>query len=261
VIHTENRPLSRPSRSAQFLTSHKMALFNEFHRVRRFANGIEYDEAREHALSWIELLDKIDEVTNLEQRFDLCGTNAACRSEMIELAKKYGVRLTMHVILSVCKGGHTATYRTRDGHGWFGEQFGTHLSWFTTIDRKDLNPMNQFHDSRTDAQRERGPNELAEQFADLMDKRGNLVELSRKNQQEAVETGLSNVAVMYGSVATLHAYVLSIFREAGADGSLEAIEIAITKAAPFCEEATETEREIVKILKSDAGDAPPRVLH
>jgi hypothetical protein len=261
MIQTETRFPFPSSRSAQFLNSHKMALFNEFHRVRRFANGIEYEEASKHAASWIELLDKIDGCTTLKERFELCGTNVTDRQKMIELAKKYGARLTMHIILSTCKGGHTATYRSRSGTGWFGEQFGTHLSWFTSLDRKDLNPFNQFLDSREDAPRGRAPSELAEQFADLMEKRSKLVELSRKNQQQAAETGLRNVAVMYGAVASVHAHVLSIFREAGADGSLEAIESAIAKAAPFCEEATGTEREIIKIMKSDAEDAPPRVLH
>jgi hypothetical protein len=238
-----------------------MALFNEFHRVRRFANGIEYEEACKHAASWIELLDKIDGCTTLEQRFELCGTNVADRPGMIEHAKKYGARLTMHIILSTCKGGHTATYRSRSGYGWFGEQFGTHLYTFTSIEREDLHPFKQYFEACKDAARKPAPNEVSEQFTDLMEMRRNLVELSRKNQRQAAETGLRNVAVMYGAVASLHAHVLSIFREAGADGSIEAIENAIAKATPFCEEATETEREIVKILKSDAEDAPPRVLH
>lgn len=238
----------------------KMALFNAFHQVRRFANSIEYDEARKYAIAWIGLLDEIDACTTLEQRFELCGTNTADRQGMIDLAKECGARLTMHTILSACKGGHTATYRV-DGGGWFGEQFGMHLSWFTTLDRKDLNPFNQFLDSRDDAPKVRAPNPLATQFADLMEKRRNLVKLSRDNQECALNTPMPNLAVVYGNIAGLHERVLSIFQEADADGSIGAIESAMAKAEPFCVEATALEHEAVKILKSDAEDAPARTLH
>jgi hypothetical protein len=248
--------------AARELKRRKMALFNEFHHVRRFANSIEFGRARRHALSWIDLLNEIDECTTLEERFELCGTNIADRDEMIELAKKYGARLTMHVILSVMKGGHTATYRSRSGFGWSGERFGMYLSWFTAMDRKDLNPMAQFFDLKDafpEAKRST-PSELVAQFDDLIAKRRHLVELSRENQQQGAEMGLSNVAVLYGAAASLHAHILSMWREAAADGSLEAIESAIAEAVPFCCEAAETEREIVKILKS-GGDAAPRILH
>jgi hypothetical protein len=241
----------------------KMSLYNQFHHVRRFANSVEFNEARMHALSWIELLDKIDECTTLDERFELCGTNIADRKDMIETAKKYGTRLTMHAILSVWKGGHSATYRTPSGTGFHGEQLGLHLSWFTTMDRKDLNPMAQFFDLKDafpEAQRPT-PGELAAQFEDLMEKRAALVQLSRQNQRKAAEGGIRNAAALYGVAGSLHAHVLSIWREAAADGSLEAIEAALAKGEPFCEEATETEREIIKILNSDAEDAAPRVLH
>lgn len=245
------------------LQRRKMALFNEFHRVRRFANSIEFDEARKHALSWIELLGEIDVCTTLEERFELCGTNTAHRKEMIECAKEQGSRLTMHAILSVWKGGNTATYRPRDGCRWYGETFGMHLSWFTTIDRKDLNPLAQFFDlgQGFPARKQPAPGALAAQFADLTEKRSSLVKLSRDNRQRALETGMANLGTMYGHVGALHEHVLSIFREATTDGSIEAIESALSKAEPFCVEATAMESNIVKILKSDTEDASPRVLH
>jgi len=238
----------------------KMALFNAFHQVRRFANSIEYDEARKYAITWIGLLDEIDACTTLEQRFELCGTNAAHRPEMIDLAKEYNARLTMHALLSLNKAGHTATYRPRDGCGWDGERFGTHLRHFTMLERKDLDPCREFIDSQAGTKKP-APNALAAQFADLMARRGNLVKLSRDNQECALNTPMPNLAVVYEHIAALHEHVLSIFQEADADGSIGAIESAMAKAEPFCVEATALEHEAVKILKSDAEDAPARVIH
>lgn len=155
------------------------------------------------------------------------------------------------------QGRPLATYRERDGHG-YGEQFGTWLSFCLTLDHKALDPINLLVEPGKKAMR--APDEVLDQLADLIEKRQNLVALSKKNQRDAIEVGLPNVGDMYGIVSMLHEGVLRILREATADGSSYAIEAALDKSVDYNKESNEIERQIVRILKLD-GDAPAISLH
>jgi hypothetical protein len=116
---------------------YKMDLFNQIHRVRRFAReATNYRQVEPYIPAWLDLFKKIDAFTTLEQRFELINTNVADRKRITELAIEYNGPLTMHTLLNVFKAADTAMYRGDDG--WHaGDPIGKWLSFYVCLNLPD----------------------------------------------------------------------------------------------------------------------------
>jgi hypothetical protein len=114
-------------------SSYKMNLFNQFHRIRRFARkATNYQQVEPYVPAWFDLLKKIDGCTTLEQRLELINTNVADRKRIVEQAKEFRAPLTMHRLLDVFKGADTAMHRGDDG--WHaGDPIGKWLSFYMCL--------------------------------------------------------------------------------------------------------------------------------
>jgi hypothetical protein len=66
----------------------RMDLFNQFHRLRRFADDISFRDF-DHMEGIIKLLTDIDNCTTLQMRFGLLNTNPGEQREILEAARKY----------------------------------------------------------------------------------------------------------------------------------------------------------------------------